>query len=54
MENNGWCFLAKTTTMPIYFQLLTALLFAITSCTDPENNIETRPTDKITPINMET
>lgn len=53
MENNGWCFLRKTTTMPIYFQLLAALLFAITGCTDPENNIETRPTDKITATNTE-
>src|SRR6185369_5948445 len=44
---------SKTTTMPIYFQLLTALLFAINSCSAPENNIETRPTDKITGINPE-
>jgi hypothetical protein len=43
----------KTTTMPIYFQLLTALLFPISSCSAPENNIETRPTDKITGINPE-
>lgn len=33
--------------MPIYFQLLTVLLFAISSCTDSENNIETNPSDKI-------
>jgi hypothetical protein len=39
--------------MPIYFQLLTALLFAISFCTDPVNNIETRSTDKIIGINSE-
>ena len=54
MENNGWCFSSKTTTMPTYFQLLTALLFAISSCTDAENEIETGPTNKITTINVET
>ena len=53
MENNGWCLLPKTTTMPTYFQLLTALLFAISSCTDAENKIDTIPTDKITRINAE-
>ena len=53
MENNGWCLLSKTTTMPTYFQLLTALLFAISSCTDAENKIDTIPTDKITRINAE-
>ena len=39
--------------MPIYFQLLTGLLFAISSFTDPENNIESKRTDKITAINTE-
>ena len=39
--------------MPIYIQLLTALLFAISSCTEPGNNIETIQTDKITVINPE-
>jgi len=53
MENNGWCFLPKTTTMPAYFQLFTALLIALSSCTDLENNIETRSKDKITGINTE-
>ena len=54
MENNGWCFLPKTTTMPTYFQLFTALLFTISSCTDPENKIELTRTDKITTINSDT
>ena len=40
--------------MPIYFQLLTVLLFAASSCTDPKNNIETRSADNITAINTET
>ena len=53
MENNGWCFLPKTTTMPAYFQLLTALLFTFSSCTDPENHNESRITNKITAINAE-
>ena len=44
----------KTTTMPIYFHLLSALLFVISSCTDTENGIETKPTKKITGINAET
>ena len=44
----------KTTTMPIYFHLLSALLFVINSCTDTENGIETKPTKKITGINAET
>src|SRR6187399_2488620 len=39
--------------MPIYFQLLTALLFTISSCTDTKNNIEARSTNKITTINPE-
>src|SRR5678815_37367 len=43
----------KTTTMPIYFHLLSALLF-VSSCTDTENGIETKPTKKITGINAET
>lgn len=53
MENNGWCFLLKTTSMPAYFQLLTVLLVALNSCTDPANNIETRSNDNITTINTE-
>jgi hypothetical protein len=53
MENNGWCFLPKTTTMPTHFQLFTALLFAISSCTDPGIILKTRSTDKITTINRE-
>ena len=40
--------------MPTYFQLLTALLFSVSSCTDPKNNIETRSADNITAINTET
>src|SRR6185295_16535169 len=44
---------SKNTTMPIYSQLLTVLLFAISSCSAPENNNETRPTEKITGINPE-
>jgi len=44
----------KTTTMPIYFHLLSALLFVFSSCTDTENGIETKPTKKITGINAET
>ena len=39
--------------MPIYFQLLTALLFTISSCTDTKNNIERSQTEKITGINIE-
>ena len=39
--------------MPIYFQLLTALLFTISSCTDTKNNIEARSINKITTINPE-
>jgi len=39
--------------MPIYFHLLSALLF-VSSCTDTENGIETKPTKKITGINAET
>ena len=53
MENNGWCFLPKTTTMPIYFQLITVILLAFSSCTEPENNIEPRSIDKITGLNTE-
>ena len=34
--------------MPIYFKLLTALLFTIGSCSDRKSNIETSPADKIT------
>ena len=40
--------------MPIYIQLLSVLLFAISSCTNAENSIETNPTNKITGINAET
>ena len=40
--------------MPIYFQLITVLLFTISSCSDTENNIETSPTNKITVTNPET
>ena len=54
MENNGWCFSPKTTTMPIYIQLLSTLLFTLSSCTNAENSIETKPTNKITGINPET
>jgi len=54
MENKGWCFLSKTTTMQLYSQLLPALLITISSCTDPENKIETRSADNITAINTET
>jgi hypothetical protein len=53
MENNGWRFLSKTTTMPLYFQLFTALFFGISSCTDQDINIETRSLGKITTINTE-
>ena len=44
----------KTTTMPIYIQLLSALLFAASSCTNAENSIDTKTTNKITGINKET
>ena len=40
--------------MPIYIQLLSALLFAAHSCTNAENSIETKATNKITGINIET
>jgi len=40
--------------MPIYIQLLSALLFAVSSCTNAENSIETKPTNKIMGINSET
>lgn len=40
--------------MPIYFQLLTPLSFAICSCTDTKNNIEPKANNKITWINTET
>ena len=39
--------------MPIYFQLLTALLFTISSCQDQDNNIEARQPGKITGITTE-
>lgn len=39
--------------MPIYFQMLTALLFMISSCIDPDNNIETNPSDKISATDPE-
>lgn len=40
--------------MPIHFQLLTVLLFAVGSCTDTKNNIEPKASNKITRINTET
>jgi len=40
--------------MPIYIRLLSALLFALSSCINAENNIETKPNNKITEINPET
>jgi len=40
--------------MPIYIQLLSALLIAISSCTNAENNIETKPGDRIAPVIPET
>jgi Domain of unknown function (4846) len=40
--------------MPIYIQLLSALLFAVSSCTNAENSIEIKPNNKITEINPET
>src|SRR4030095_4916437 len=40
--------------MPIYFQLITALLFTLSSCTNTEKNIEAKPTNKITQVNTET
>ena len=40
--------------MPMYIQLLSALLFAVSSCINPENSIETKPGNKITGINPET
>jgi len=39
--------------MPIYIQMLSALLFAISSCIDAENSIATKPDNKITGINPE-
>ena len=44
----------KTTTMPIHIQLITALLFTMSSCTNTEKTIEARPTNKITQVNIET
>jgi hypothetical protein len=40
--------------MPIYIQLLSALLFAVSSCINGENSIETKPNNKITGIIPET
>ena len=40
--------------MPIYIQLLSAFLIAVSSCTNAENSIETKPSNKITAINPET
>ena len=40
--------------MPIYIQLLSALLIAISSCTNAENNIEAKPGDRIAPVIPET
>src|SRR6188768_553198 len=54
MENNGWCFSQKTTTMPIYIQLLSALLFTVSSCINAENSIETKPNNEIKAIIPET
>ena len=53
MENYGGWVLHKTTTMPTYFQLFTALFFTISSCQDQDNNIETSQPEKITGINTE-
>ena len=44
----------KNPTMPIYFQLITALLFTLSSCTNTEEDIEVNPINKITGINTET
>jgi hypothetical protein len=46
--------LQKPTTMPIYIQFLSALLFTVSSCVNAENSIETKPTNKTTGINPET
>jgi len=40
--------------MPIYIQLLSALMIAISSCTNAENNIETKPGDTIAQVIPET
>jgi hypothetical protein len=40
--------------MPIYIQLLSALLFAISSCTTAENNIEIKPGNKTATVIPET
>jgi hypothetical protein len=40
--------------MPIYFQLITALLFAMSSCINTEKNIEAKPNNKIIQVNTET
>ena len=40
--------------MPIYFHLLTALLFAVSSCTEAENHIETNSSKKIPAMIVET
>src|SRR6185436_9547104 len=40
--------------MPTYIQLLSALLFTASSCTNTENSIETKPNHKITRITPET
>jgi hypothetical protein len=54
MEKIDCRFSIKTTTMPTYFQLINALLFTVSSCTDAESDIQTRTTNKITEINAET
>jgi len=54
MEKIDCRFSSKTTTMPTYFKLIKALLFTISSCTNPEGEIQTRTTKKITGINPET
>jgi len=40
--------------MPIYIQLLSALLFAVSSCTNAENSIEKKEINKIIRINAKT
>ena len=50
MERNGCCFSTKTPTMPIYLHLLPVILFTISSCTDTENNFETKTNKEITAV----
>jgi hypothetical protein len=47
MEKNGWRLSPKTTTMPTYFQFLTALIFTVISCTSTGNSPQIRSGEEI-------